>query len=335
MSPPGRIGASSGAHRSREHTPRATNPAVPANVRDLAETAARTRSDTTDWKPGSSLRGARNAHQTNTRAQLRDALESDANWLEGDVSRVDGRLVMAHPGDEDSAELDLRSWAHVAQASGRGVKLDLKASARDDLDGVLRAIEDAGIDSGRVMVNVGDAPASQLVKIRTALPDAWISLNPEAPSGGYSDAALDDVIDKARTVGGRVSFALRWDAAGERVVERLKPHGAVSIWANPWYGTPSDPVSEMRDLRARGIDGMVDLGDRQSKVQLAASVLRRSAGVVLRRDPYVIANDARSAVTDAINGARDLASAGSSAVDSAYDWMDERVGGLLPFGSGG
>ncbi len=281
----------------------ATTTAGDPRIMSLERIAAGRRHDpATEWSVGTPLASARNAHATNSVSSLADALESDANWLEGDLSLVDDELRMSHPGDDPADSLAFDDWLRVVAASGRGVKLDLKSSSHARIDEVLDQLRGSGIESGLLMVNVGEVADADLVAIRSALPDAWISLNPLAPSGGYDDEAIDTVLERARLVGGPISFALRWDAAEQHVIDRLAGAGSVSIWSNPWYGSPDDVESETRYLRVRGVDGMVDITDRSSTLQDAASSVRAGVQHVFGHDPYALGDSMRRAVSDLVGG---------------------------------
>ena len=271
------------------------DPRIDGLVRHAVDTSG---DPVTDWPPGSPLAGARNAHSTNSIDSLHAALDSDANWLEGDVALVDGELRMAHPGSDPAESLAFDDWIGVVARSGRGVKLDLKSSSHERLASILAAVRESGIDPGKVMVNVGELPDAELVAIRRALPQAWISLNPLAPSGSYTPEAIDAVLARARLVGGPVSFALRWDAADQATVDRLAPSGSVSVWSNPWYGTPDDVTAETEALRARGVDGMVDITEGASRVQHAVRSARAGLQHLFGADPYALGDSLRRSIGD-------------------------------------
>lgn len=253
-------------------TPTRTRSGKPLGTehRELARLALDTRGgtrlvpgDDRRWDPrDDDLTGARNAHHSNSPEQMREALEHDYNWLEGDL-RVDddGELVMAHDSSEEGAGLTLDEWLTIGGASERGLKVDVKED--EALPALLDALEASDIPDGRLMINVQARQVDEdsMRAMRERFPDAWLAPNPRIREGrGYDDASLDEVARLADAAGGRISFPIRWDIASQGAIEHLKPHGRVSIWTADSQGTPDDRVQATSDLRRQGVDGVIDLG---------------------------------------------------------------------------
>lgn len=253
----------------------------------LAEAAA----DQADrWVPGTPLSETRNAHYTNTPAELEQGLRSDANWLEGDIGRewglrklpLIGRFqqpIMAHdPYDVNGLSLD--EWLAIGVASGKGLKLDFKSSS--GLAEILDKVESCGLPDESLMFNsdVIAGPGSprikgplvrffqdrgfdlaQLQEIRARFPDAVLSLGcltgKQPPGTRYGPRELEKLKDFAIQVGGPINFPLRAEFVDASVVDALKPYGTVSIWNDPdsFKPTPEDVLR----FRAMGVDGVIDL----------------------------------------------------------------------------
>lgn len=206
------------------------------------------------WPVGADIARARNAHVTNTRHELGDALAHDFDWLEADVRvGANGQPVMQHDL-EDPPGLELTRWLEFVAPSGRGIKLDVKERAA--MPATLAAVRRAGISEHRLIMNVGGWPAPELLKIRTAFPQAIINLSPVS-DGDLSSRDLVRLQVAARLVGGPVMFPLRHDLVTPPVVSELRPFGRVAVWNSPSLTNPG-PESEP-ELRAMGVDGMVDL----------------------------------------------------------------------------
>jgi hypothetical protein len=232
------------------------------------------------WPVDADISVARNAHYTNTRAELAGALGSEFDWLEGDV-RLDrtGRPVMQHDRD-GSSDLDLATWLRVAGTSGRGAKLDIKERAA--LPATIDLVQRSGIDQRRLIVNVGIWPAAELSSIRQAFPDAIINLGPGS-NAALTRADLIGAQVAARIVGGRVMFPIRQDFVTPCVVDTLKPFGRVAVWNSPKLTNPG-PQDAPR-LREMGVDGMIDLREPDSIGQHASSAVIESAAWVFGWDP--------------------------------------------------
>lgn len=217
------------------------------------------------------LNEQRNAHLTNSSSQMLDALEGDYQWLEGDVRR--DPPVMGH--DYHQAGLTLDDWLEIGNASGLGLKLDIKESR--SIDGLIEAVERADIPSDRLMINV-DALAgpggsgynvspADVERLREAFPGARISIG--AKTGGqpegttYTESQVNEMIALAERVGGPVLFPLRAEFVTPEIVERLSPHGDVSIWNSPRTHRLEafEVEAEVQRFRDMGVTGVIDLRD--------------------------------------------------------------------------
>lgn len=239
---------------------------------------------------------------------MREALEGDNNWLEGDLRVAgDGRLVMSHDADKEDEGLELQEWLAIGGAGARGLKVDVKEN--EAIPELLDQLEASGIPDGRIMLNVGaSALDEQAVRdVRARFPEAWIALNPRAEEGrGYHDEDLAEITALADAAGGRVAFPIRWDIASDEAVKALKPHGRISIWTSASQGTPDDAAAETASLRERGVDGVIDLGPPTGTVAQLQQRLLDAWGSGPVRGARDIAGGAADAVGDVANGARDL-----------------------------
>ncbi|MEO6867747.1 MAG: DUF2181 domain-containing protein [Gaiellales bacterium] len=297
--------------------------------RALLDTAARIKQQhpSRTWDPDAPLAKGRNAHHSNTEQELRDALQSDAdyNWLEGDLRVNDaGTLVMAHDADKEDSGLTLDQWLAIGSASERGMKVDVKEDAA--IPELLDALEASGIPDGRLMINIGSVPLAQVTEIRNRFPDAWLALNPKASASGYSDAALEQTIQAAQAAGGRVSFPIRWDIASDDVINRLQQHGDVSIWTSQTRGTPDDTDAETVSLRRRGVSGVVDLGPPSSFVDKVKQRLLGAWDSTPARGARALMDGIRGSVADAASGAFNLA---HRTQDTALDAVKRAPGAVV------
>lgn len=212
------------------------------------------------WTGSKDIAVARNAHVTNTPAEMLAALQGPYDYLEGDV-RMDSRgVVMAHDLGQTSG-MTLTQWLQVGQRSGRGLKLDVKEARA--IAPILQQVR--GIDDARLLLNVTieDANASsivsaaQLASLRRAHPQAWINLS--VTHFPYDQQVLDRMATVADTVGGPIMFPLRAEFVTPEIVQRLRPHGRVAIWNDPHTFDPTDIAAATARFRGWGVDGMIDL----------------------------------------------------------------------------
>ncbi len=258
------------------------------------------------WPTGRDIAVARNAHLTNTRQELVDALRSESDWLEGDVGMHDGQPVMRHaPGD--AVDLTLERWLRIVATSGRGAKLDLKDA--DALPSMLRAIRAADIPEHRLIINVEVLPVEQLRSIRRAFPKAIVNLSPVADAD-LTDMELVALQSAADVVRGNLMFPIRIDLMSADVVRALRPFGRIAVWNEPrlWNPSPNDTAC----LRAMGVNGMVDLREPRG---LAARAQAAIAGTAVKLFGWDAVHRALEAI-GYLRAARDSGSDGRSAISS-------------------
>ncbi len=274
--------------------PRVEKPAAPVSDRfdgkvdskyfgtvDLAE---RTKSASTMWWGGRPLSQASNAHRTNTREQLEEALKEGYNFLEGDVREEinhKGRLEMRHDGTHESGDnLTLKEWLEIGKASGRGLKLDVKEPGH--MPDLLKTVEAVGVPQERLMFNLGyDDMQRWGAEIRKKFPDATLALNPTESNGKISTESAERVIAQARQFGQPVTFVARFDWLSDDVIQKLEAVAPVSVWNSQFEGRKvEDPAKEAAKLRDRGISGVVDLRESAGWKEKAGTYVDKGINTV-------------------------------------------------------
>ena len=238
------------------------HPALPNPVPTLAELARLAAGAPADQRftPGDHPSTIRNAHYSNTRAQLAHALAGPYNSVEGDVRVRDGVAVMKH--DAGAAyDLTFEQWALLASRAGKHLRIDIKEPAA--LAQVAATLERLGIPPGSVTFNVGlDTPWSKgtsvdsIRALRARFPDAWITLNLPMPFGpGYLLA-----VRAAKAIGGdHLGVAVMGGLAHRGDIQFLRgAFAVVNAWNLPLLGDP-DVAGMTAKLRAIGVNGMIDL----------------------------------------------------------------------------
>lgn len=243
------------------------HPALPNPVPGLAQLAAIADAAPADQRftAGAHPSTIRNAHYTDTRAQLAYALAGPYNSVEGDVRMRDGIPVMSH---DPKAQIDLtfEQWATLAARAGKHLRIDLKESRA--IPAVTAILERIGAESGRVTFNVGVlnpfASATTTLEtirgLRTRFPDAWVTINLPVPLGpGYLLAAR-----VARELGPRhLGVAITAGLTFEHDVRLLRrSFEVVNAWNVPQLFSPDVPAMVAK-LRAMGVNGMIDLRRRE------------------------------------------------------------------------
>ncbi|NTX63664.1 DUF2181 domain-containing protein [Myxococcus sp. CA051A] len=228
------------------------------------------------WSGTQPLSEARNAHRTNTKEQFEDALNSGANWFEGDVRKEinkDSPEMRHDKNHEDGDNLTLNEWLTMGKESGRGLKLDIKEA--DQMPAVLDELEKVGISEDRLMLNLGFEDMQEWgPKIRERFPNAILAINP--PTGGdVKGTDAQKMVDLAKELGGPATFVVRHDKLTDEAIKTFLPAGSPAAGTISVWGDSKDPVKAAEDLKARGVNGMIDIagphgnswGDRADAVK--------------------------------------------------------------------
>lgn len=247
------------------------------------------------WNDGDPISSAHNAHYTNTTKEVQAGLSGNYNFMEGDIW-MEGALrriplvdrlrepIMAHYPD-DVKGLSLQEWLEVGKASGKGLKLDIKQSAT--IPKIIEQVEELDIPDERLIFNADmvfgpgvkrdlkfrlldlttdfTTQTDEMMEIREAFPDSTIGVGfytkGQKKPTTYTEAQLNQVITIASELGGPITFPLRAEFVTPKVVEKLKPHGTVSVWNDPKSFLPPDLDQAKLEFRKMGVDGMIDLRD--------------------------------------------------------------------------
>lgn len=222
----------------------------------LMHLAERTRSKDLEWFAGRPLSSGKNAHKTNTKEQMEEALKSDYSFLEGDLRATINpphEPEMRHdPGQEAGDNLTLREWLEIGKRSGRGLKIDVKEN--DQVPKVLEEVEKSGVDPAKMMFNLGAAGMDRYAsEIRKRFPQAILAFNPpNTPEG------LQHAIDQAKSLGKPYTFVMNDHDLNPDNIKQLEAAGPVSVWNSP--SGSSEEIAARRDwLRDHGVTGIVDL----------------------------------------------------------------------------
>jgi glycerophosphoryl diester phosphodiesterase len=226
------------------------------------------------WPEGVDISKARNAHEANTRGELKHALQNEFDFLEVDV-RVDdnGVAVLRHDPDA-KVELTLEQFLSIVGPSGRGVKFDIKERAA--LPQVLELAHRSGIPEHRLLFNVGNWAPQQLRSIRYNFPTSWVNISPTSDNK-LTSADLVRMQVSARIVGGPVMFPIRQEMASPGVVHALHPYGRIAIWNIPGVTNPRE--DDVRRLREMGVDGMIDLREPSGWEHASTAAIRVAANI--------------------------------------------------------
>lgn len=225
--------------------------------------AERTKTAGTMWWGGRPLSEARNAHRSNTREQMEEALEAGYNFLEGDVREEinhEGRLEMRHDKIHESGDnLTLEEWLEIGKASGRGLKLDVKEPQFTPR--ILDAVAKVGVPPERLMFNLGfDAMERWGEAIWKRFPESILAINPPGTDGKLTLEDARKMVAQARSLGLPATFVVRFDKLTPEVIETLEAVAPVSVWNSPFEGQKvEDPAAEAARLRRSGVTGVVDL----------------------------------------------------------------------------
>jgi hypothetical protein len=233
---------------------------------ELDEAAASTDNSNADLP----LNEQNNAHHTNTKEEMLDALNGDYQWLEGDIRR--NPPIMAHDYQSNDG-MSLEEWLAIGKESGRGMKLDIKEG--ESVDAVIAAVQQSGIPEDQLIFNADvmagpggsgrNVSPEDLFKIREAFPNATIAIGTvtgDTDEGTtYTEAQVSDMIALAEAVGGPVMFPLRAELVTPQIVERLEAHGTVAIWNSPstYPLSESEVAAAEQRFRDMGVTGIIDL----------------------------------------------------------------------------
>lgn len=207
-----------------------------------------------------SLDGATNAHRTNTVEEMTEALDHDTDWLEGDIrEEIDrpGQIEARHDeGREPGDNLTFDQWLDAGLASGRGLKLDIKEPELTPQ--ILDQLEERGVPDERLMFNLkAEDIARYGPEIRERFPDAILAINP--PDQGLTPEGLARMAQLADELGGQSTFVIREDLLSDEAVQALQGHGSISIWNDPSRPADGSIEERTRELRERGVNGVIDL----------------------------------------------------------------------------
>lgn len=236
---------------------------------ELLDLASATAADEAD-NSALPLNEQNNAHHSNTPEEMREALEGDYQWMEGDIRR--SPAIMAHDWQSDG--LSLRDWLAIGKESGRGLKLDIKEG--ESVDSVIEELKRADIPQDRLILNADvmagpggsgrNISPEQLQQLRDAFPEATIAIGAKTgrtPEGTtYTEAQVNEMIRLAEEIGGPIMFPLRAELVTPEIVERLSAHGTVAIWNDPsTYPLNGEAEIEAAEQRFRdmGVTGIIDL----------------------------------------------------------------------------
>jgi hypothetical protein len=212
------------------------------------------------WQLDADLADARNKHVTNRLDELRDGLAGSYDWLEVDVRLVGGTPIASHDAKVGPGALRLDDWVRVGAATQRGLKFDFKEHVA--IAPTLDLVAKAGIPDERLIINVpilgrDGLTLSQLRRIRTRFPRAMINLSPDVPS--YTPSAIARAVALATALGGPVAFPLDAARLDAGIVRAFRAGGRVAVWNDPARWHARDVAGEVRQLRAWGVDGTIDL----------------------------------------------------------------------------
>lgn len=260
-----------------------TQTGVPADpidpeIADLVALARRMRNAQTEWTASRPLSDGINAHSTNTIQHMKEALEDDYNWLEGDIRQeinAPHAMEARHDkGQEDGDNLLLRQWLTIGAASGRGLKLDVKEDQHTAR--ILDEVRASGVPDERLMFNLAfNAMAQWGARIRAQHPRAWLAINPPDGDGKLDRARAEAMVAQGRQFGGPVTFVVRFDLLTKETLAILKTGGPVSVWNALTEGTIVRNADALtRSLKEQGVNGVVDIRDTNSlKLRVARKLL--------------------------------------------------------------
>ncbi|XP_042190520.1 protein FAM151B [Callorhinchus milii] len=168
-------------------------------------------------------------HGANRKAQMQEALQSDAHMIEADVifgsqGSHDGEPIMAHPPDTDS-DNTVHEWLNEVLQSDKGIKLDFKSlAAVEPSMKILKGMKDC---LGRpIWINADILPGPNgsckaidvsgfLGAVTSRLPDVTLSLGwttgwlAGQTNNGYTWEMVQEMEQICRTLSQPVTFPVR------------------------------------------------------------------------------------------------------------------------------
>lgn len=208
------------------------------------------------------LIGATNFHMTNMPQQMALALESPADWFEGDIRMTRRGPVMAHLASDIGFGFTTSEWLSLVAQSGRSMKMDFKDSAA--IAPTIRMIRSLNIPDHRLMFNItvtgrsrAHVSAHMAADIRRQFPGSVITLSTEHTT--YEPALIRQMAIMAHALGGRTQVILRWDRVTTELIRIVQHYTNLAIWNVSFLGSPRDIAAETARLRGLGVTGVIDL----------------------------------------------------------------------------
>ncbi len=272
--------------RAVRAAPAVASPEKPKSTRatSTAKTAdafGTTKRDPRHWWKGRPLSEGRNAHKTNTVEQFKEAMKSGSNWLEADLRREQNppyAIECRHDlGDERGDNLTLAQWLRLGVESGRGLKLDIKETQY--LPQILKELEAAHVPSERLMI---PAVSSAIPEIRRRFPDATLTIGPGGGevNGKLTDAQVDRMLAQVKKTGLPAAFVVRYDLLTDSAIKRLSASAPVSVWNDPNQAGAEAPQRLETSLRARGVNGVIDIRKTTGKLDKAEKLVETGVGIL-------------------------------------------------------
>jgi hypothetical protein len=106
--------------------------------------------------------------------------------------------------------------------------------------------------------------------IRRRFPEAILAVNPtdrlgdKKNSGPLQPWQVQRMIAHAQAGGEPVTFVVRYDRLTPEAIKALSAHGTVSVWTDTGRGGVDDVDALTADLRAQGVNGVIDLRPSRS-----------------------------------------------------------------------
>ncbi len=152
----------------------------------------------------------------NTQALLGALSDTNVHFIEGDISVVDGKIIMAHPPVTES-DLGFERWLDLTVDAGKGAKLDFKSPeavthclnyAKQHAQGKIPLCVNADILAGPGGVKPVFKPEEFVGQCIRNLPQAFLSLGWTVEEGelGYTKESVDEMLSLLVDVEAAVSL---------------------------------------------------------------------------------------------------------------------------------